>query len=573
MVYGRRVEHFILSPGPLERSYQETQTTLRRLQFTSLLWSRRVDMWTEDASTQRKIANRLGWLDAIDVVAPHIDRVRACADAARSDGFTDVVLLGMGGSSLAPEVMRQVIGVQPGFPRFRMLDSVDPDAVSDVLANVERTLFVFASKSGGTLEPNAMAAEAARRLEVAGVRPWGSRFIAITDEGTALHRRAVSEQFRDIFVNPSDIGGRYSALSFFGLVPAALMGIDLDGFMRRARAMLEECQTHTESNPGTSLGAFIGAAALNGRDKLTLLLPDRLAPLGLWIEQLVAESTGKENAAGKHVGVVPVAGETAGARFGDDRAVVIAHLGSESPDPRLVDAVRRQSIPCIEIQVPDALSLGAEFFRWEMATATAGRLLSLNPFDEPNVQQAKDATKLLLDEYAAKGALPDLAADLVADGATFTLSAAAREHASDPRRFLGLAKAGDYVSTMAFLPPEDAPLQAALEGLRHALSLRSQCPTMMGYGPRYLHSTGQLHKGGANNGVFIIITAPPLVDFPVPDAGYSFATLEHAQAIGDFQSLGATNRRAVLVQLNSRTPAAITALSRLLTAASPLTNP
>ena len=559
MVYGRLVDQFTLSPGPLEQPYQETQATLRRLQFTSSLWSRRVEMWTEDLATQQKIANRLGWLGALDFVAPHLDRIRACADAVRREDFSEVILLGMGGSSLAPEVMRQVIGVQGGFPRFRMLDSVDPDAVNQCLADVAKAIFVFASKSGGTIEPNAMAAEAARRLELAGIRPWGSRFIAVTDEGTALHHRALSEQFRDVFVNPSDIGGRYSALSLFGLVPAALMGIDIDTFVSRAHSMVEACRRESNQNPGTSLGAFIAAAALHGRDKLTLLLPDRLASLGLWIEQLVAESTGKNG-----VGVVPIAGEAFGARFGHDRAFVIAHLGNDSPDPRLVDEVRRQSLPHVDIHIPDVLSLGAEFFRWEVATATAGRLLSVNPFDQPNVQQAKDAAKVLLDGFASSGSLPTLRTDLEADGAILTLSDTARTLVTDPRRFLDLARHGDYVSAMAFLPPEEASLGAALESLRHALSLRSQCPTMLGYGPRYLHSTGQLHKGGANNGLFIIITAPPATDFPVPGAGYSFATLEQAQAIGDFNSLEQTGRRGLLVQLDSRTPAAISALARLL---------
>jgi hypothetical protein len=486
--------------------------------------------------------------------------VRACAEAVRADGFTQVLLLGMGGSSLAPEVIRQVIGVRQGFPRFRMLDSVDPDAVDSAMSAVERTLFVFASKSGGTIEPNAMAAEAARRLAAAGIKDWGSRFIAVTDEGTDLHRRAVAERFREVFVNPSDIGGRYSALSLFGLVPAALMGVDLDAFLTAARAMAAECAKEDAGNPGTALGAFMAAASLTGRDKLTLLLPDRLASLGLWIEQLVAESTGKNG-----VGVVPVAGERVGTTFGDDRAVVVVHLGSDSPDSRLIAEVQRQSLPVLDIRMPNALSLGAEFFRWEVATAAAGRLLSVNPFDEPNVQQAKDATRVLLDHYATHTTLPAPTADLVAAGARLTLSRAASERAPDPRQFLDSVTEGDYVSIMAFLPPEDAALDAALDDLRQAIGRRTGRATMCGFGPRYLHSTGQLHKGGANNGVFVVITAPPRTDFPVPDAGYSFGTLLQAQALGDFQSLEQTGRRAVLAQLDQRSPEAIAALSALLT--------
>ncbi|MEQ1757437.1 MAG: glucose-6-phosphate isomerase [Vicinamibacterales bacterium] len=552
------MDQFTLTLGPLEQPYKETQAALARLHFTSSLWKRDVQMWTTEAEVQRKIANRLGWLGALDFVVPHLDRVRAAVSAARAEGLTDVVLLGMGGSSLAPEVMRQVIGVAPGFPQFRMLDSVDPDAVDATLADLRHTLFVFASKSGGTIEPNAMAAEAARRLEGAGISPWTSRFIAVTDQNTALHTRAVAEGFREVFVNPSDIGGRYSALSLFGVVPAALMGIDVDTFLARAREMADACRADGAGNPGTALGAFVAAAALNGRDKLTLLLPARLASLGLWIEQLVAESTGKQG-----VGVVPIAGEAADVELGDDRAVVIVHLGTDAPDGRLVEQAKKKGLPCVEIHVPDVLSLGAEFFRWEVATATAGRLLSVNPFDEPNVQQAKDATKVLLDAFAANGALPEVRSDAVVNGATLTFSNAARQ-SGDPQRFLDLAGAGDYVSVMAFLPPEDETLGPALDALRHAVGRRTGCATMFGYGPRYLHSTGQLHKGGANNGVFIVVTAPPRIDFAVPGSGYSFGTLERAQAIGDFNSLEHTGRRAVLVQLPSRTPDAIASLTKSL---------
>jgi glucose-6-phosphate isomerase len=562
MVYGRQVDSISLSPGPLRASLQETQVTLERLHFTSALWSKRVEMWTGDAPTQARIAGRLGWLDALDFVAPQLERLRACAAGIQADGFTRVLLLGMGGSSLAPEVMRQVLGVRPGLPSFRMLDSVDPDAVHDALSDVGRTLFLFASKSGGTIEPNAMAAEAARRLEAAGVHPWGSRFVAITDEGTALHRRAIAERFRDVFVNPSDIGGRYSALSLFGLLPAALMGVDLEGFVGAATAMATACRREGHDNPGTSLGALIAAGALHGRDKLTLVLPPRLASFGLWVEQLVAESTGKNG-----VGVVPITGEDDTAPLGTDRVFVIVHVGNESPRATLLETIRSGGHPFAEIRMPDALALGAEFFRWEVATAVVGRLLGVNPFDEPNVQQAKDATRVLLDAYASSGALPRTRPDASIDGIDLTLSSAARAVTPDPTRILHTTGPGDYLSLMAFTPPEDPALAEALAGLRRAVGARSGRATMFGYGPRYLHSTGQLHKGGANNGVFIVITGPPAVDFPVPDAGYSFATLERAQALGDFTSLEQTGRRALLVDLPSRSPEILARLTALLTTA------
>jgi len=264
------------------------------LEFVDALWTRRLDIWTPDPAIQATIGDRLGWLRAMDAVTPQLARVHALADAIRAEQLTDIVLLGMGGSSLAPEVLRRVIGVAPGFPRFRMLDSVDPDAVRSAFEHAGTSLFLIASKSGSTIEPNVMAAEARRRLEAAGVAHWGSRFVAITDEGTALHKRAQSERFREIFVNPSDIGGRYSALSLFGMVPAALMGADVERLLAGAREMETACRARNVSgNPGCMLGAFMAAGAEAGRDKLTVMLPERLASFGLWIEQLVAESTGK----------------------------------------------------------------------------------------------------------------------------------------------------------------------------------------------------------------------------------------------------------------------------------------
>lgn len=560
MVYGRQVDSLICTLGPIELAYRRALATLRDGGFVEALWSRRLGAWTDDTDIQARIGQRLGWLNALDAVAPHLDRIRDLAASLAAEGIVRTVLLGMGGSSLAPEVLRQVIGIQPGFPRFRMLDSVDPESVGHALDDVARSLFVFASKSGGTIEPNAMAAEAIRRLEHAGIAP-GERFIAITDPGTALHQRAVTDRYRAVFVNPPDIGGRYSALSLFGFVPAALMGIDLDTFAQRAAEMVDACRRlDDDANPGVMLGAFMAASASVGRDKLTLLLPERLSSLGLWIEQLVAESTGKQG-----VGVVPLAGESSDVSLGPDRAIVVVHLPDQSPASGLLEAARVSGAPSIEIRMPDVLALGAEFFRWEFATATAGRLLAVNPFDEPNVQQAKDATKALLDDMASSGHLPTPPPDLSVDGLHLTLSARAREFSYDPRHFLRCASPGDYVSVMAFLPQEDEDLADALRTLRHSVAARTTRPTMFGYGPRYLHSTGQLHKGGANNGVFIVLTAPAREDLPVPGAGFSFGTLEQAQAIGDFQSLSTTSRRALFVRLDRRDPSAVATLGTLLT--------
>ena len=552
------MDAYSIDPGSLADAYARTSGRLQELRFAHALWARQLDVWTRDAEVQKKIANRLGWLGALDFVTPHLPRLTAFAESIRTSGLSQVVLLGMGGSSLAPEVMRQVFGVREGYPAFRMLDSVDPDAVRAAMAQADSSLFLLASKSGTTIEPNVMAAEAMTRLRAAGIVDPGSRFVAITDEGTALHRRAAEERFRDVFVNPTDIGGRYSALSFFGLVPAALMGIDVERMVALAREMETACRLDTvASNPGLALGALMAAGALNGRDKLTLLVPDRLASFGLWVEQLVAESTGKH---GK--GVVPITGEPASARYGDDRvAVMVSLAGDASATPR-----EHADLPTATIEMKEVAALGAEFLRWEIATAAAGVLLDINPFDEPNVQQAKDATRALLDVYAQQKRLPMPEPTASFKGVRLATSRAAEEArpGASPEEFLQVISPGDYGCLLAYLPPDDETFAGALQALREGIAERGGCATMFGYGPRYLHSTGQLHKGGANNGVFIVITADPDTDLPVPDEPFSFGVLELAQGVGDFQSLDRTGRRALHVHLPGRDPQLLRELTQRL---------
>jgi transaldolase / glucose-6-phosphate isomerase len=544
------VTDFTLDTAPIALSFQSAIARLRDVSFADALWGRRLPVWTDDPAVREKIANRLGWLDAIEFVRPQIPRLRAFAEAIRQESFTDIVLMGMGGSSLAPEVLRQVVGVAPGRPRFRVLDSVDPDAVRAAFVNPATTLFLLASKSGSTIEPNVMAAEAQRRVREAGVSNWGSRFVAITDEGTPAHRRTQAEGFREVFVNPSDIGGRYSALSFFGMVPAALMGIDVDAMLAGATRMADACRVGDPMlNPGLALGAFMAAATKAGRDKLTLVVPPALDPLGLWVEQLVAESTGKQ---GK--GVIPITGEDPKAPFGRDRAAVTVNFGGQTPlgAGRIADG----GAPAIHLAMPDALALGAEFFRWEFATATAGLLLGINPFDEPNVQQAKDATRALLDSYAVQRRLPVPEAHAQLEGVRLTLTQAAQDAlaSTDARCFLRLVQPTDYVALLAYLPPDDPAYANVFARARASIGRATARATMFGYGPRYLHSTGQLHKGGPDNGVFVIVTANVEEDLPVPTEPFSFFVLEQAQAIGDFQSLERTGRRALHVHMPRRDP-------------------
>jgi glucose-6-phosphate isomerase len=546
---------FHFSPGPLASVVRSASTAAATA--AAGLFRRDAATWSRDAATQQKIANRLGWLSSPALMAESVPRLREFAARTKADGFTDVVLLGMGGSSLAPEVLRAVIGASPGWPALHILDSTDPAAVLNIKTKTDpgRTLFLLASKSGTTIEPNSLAAYFRSGLQEAGVAHWGDHFVAITDEGTALAEHARSELFRDVFINPSDIGGRYSALSFFGMVPAALMGQDIAKLVHWGLEMLADAEApagEATLNPAVALGLLMGAASREGHDKLTLVLPDSLEPFGLWVEQLVAESTGKQG-----VGVVPIAGEPLGLAdaYGPDRAFVQVHvLGETSPEQDAAVRALNTIAPVLRIDLPERLALGAEFVRWEIATAVAGAMLGINPFDEPNVQQAKDATRLLLDRHEKEGRLPvGEPQQQLSSGVTFTLSAAARDRLPRPDALLTLLEPGDYIGLLAYLGPDPA-LAEALDQFRAQVRNRTRAATMLGYGPRYLHSTGQLHKGGPNTGVFILVSAAPRQDVEIPGQAFSFGTLELAQVLGDFASLDATGRRALHIHLPAPDP-------------------
>jgi hypothetical protein len=449
-------------------------------------------------------------------------------------------------------VLRQILASTGSVPAFHVLDSVDPDAVRAAMAHAATSLFIVASKSGSTIEPTTMAAEAKRRVMAAGHAQWGSRLVAITDEDTVLHRSAVADGFREVFVNPSDIGGRYSALSLFGMVPAALMGLDLDRLLAGARTMESACRiAESRENPGLALGAVMAAGFEARRDKLTLLLPKRLESFGLWVEQLVAESTGKHKK-----GIVPIAGESGEIPIGDDRVCVAVTVGDETPDPAIVARARASGAPVVTIQLSDVYALGAEFLRWEVATAAAGLLMKINPFDEPNVKQAKDATSALLSAYEHSQRLPLPEPHAEISGVRLTLSEAAQAalNGAPATSFLRVIGRGDYCCLLAFLPPDDSRFDGLLRDFRTKAGVRGRCATMSGYGPRYLHSTGHLHKGGANNGVFIVVVAEADDDLAIPEHPFSFSVLETAQAVGDFQSLDREQRRALLVTMPRRDP-------------------
>lgn len=554
-----------LAWGPLAPRAAHTADLAERA--TMGLWRGAPETWSDDPAVHPAIANRLGWRQAPEWVAGELDRVRAFADAARRDGFTDCVLLGMGGSSLAAEVLRTVLGTVPEWLRFHVLDSTDPAAVRAVTAPPRQTLYLLASKSGSTVEPNAMAAHFAQGLRDADVIDWGTHFVAITDAGTELEARASREHFRGCFVNPADIGGRYSALSLFGMVPAALMGQDLSALAGWGAGMMIAAQAGGQAsaaNPAAGLGLFMALNALNGRDKLTLLLPPSLAPFALWVEQLVAESLGKNG-----VGVVPVAGESLGSPedYGNDRAFVRVRVhgtfAEEDRDPA-VNTLRAAGHPVAEIDLLEPAALGAEFARWEVATAVAGAILRVNPFDEPDVTRAKTATSQLLDRYRTTGRLPEGDVDTVhPSGVALTLSRQARGLLSghDPAGFLKLCGPADYVAVLAYVPVRQE-WDDAIDMFRRAFQRQLRRASTFGYGPRYLHSTGQLHKGGPNTGLFLMVTATPKTDLAIPGNDCSFGVLERAQALGDFASLDTLERRVLLLHLPTPDPNLLSAALR-----------
>lgn len=515
-----------------------------------------------DAATRRSIEMRLGWLDAptdLPTKLPELARLRAHV-AAR--GLTDAVLLGMGGSSLAALALSASFPRGPDGLRLHVLDDTDPEAVAAIerAIDLERTLFVVASKSGDTLEVAAFEAHfwalATERLGEAGAR---ERFCAITDPGTRLAQTS-SARYGFSFLNDPHIGGRFSALSYFGLVPAALLGLDVERLGRSAADMANVCRAErTAENPGARLGAWLGALALHGRNKLTLLLAPELATFGAWIEQLLAESTGKQ---GK--GILPVHGEAIGAPevYGRDRAFVLIRLrGSEPSAPaETVAALRAAGHPIEELELGGRYDLGGELFRWQFATAVAGAVLRLNPFDEPNVKEAKDATAEALGSFARTGALPSPSQPVLAPTDSEPLA-----------KWLGTAQAGDYVALCAFFKstPARDELLAELQAL---LRDRVRIPVTVGHGPRFLHSTGQLHKGGPNQGLFLQLTIDAVPGTRIPGFEFDFRTLREAQALGDLATLGRRARRVLRVHLGSEVEAGLDRL-RAMAAGLPLRSP
>ena len=516
------------------------------------IWDGDISVWsaTPGSSDAKSIASRLGWLNVADTIGGEIDRIVTLADAVKSEGIRSVYLLGMGGSSLCAEVIASVFGVADGYPSLTVLDTTDERTITQAASSTEpeATLFIVASKSGGTVEVASMERFFWRRVKDALGRDAGRHFIAITDPGTALQTLSETRRYREVFLNPADIGGRFSALSLFGLVPAGLIGAPVKQLVSAGKAMAEGCRQEDHLNAGLELGAFIGAAVQNGRNKLTVALSPRLASLGLWIEQLIAESTGKHG-----TGALPVVDESLGAaeEYGNDRAFVALGTEVDEPDARRLRVVDAAGHPILRLTTRIA-DLGSEFFRWEFATAVAGAVLRINPFDEPNVAEAKDKTKALLAAYAASGKLPEPA--VVAENeavAIFTKKFIRTSAAAVVRSALTTLGPGDYVAFLSYLPA-DSDVQSAVADVRLAIRARFRVASTFGVGPRYLHSTGQFHKGGPNTALAFVITADDETNTEIPEAGYSFSVLKRAQALGDVETLDAHDRRTVRIHIKDR---------------------
>ena len=569
--------------GDAARAVADAVENARSEDWVNRLFARDASLWSGDPRVQESILERLGWLDAPAHFADRTAGLEGFGDAVIEQGYTTAVVAGMGGSSLAPDVLLRTFGSQDGYLGLRVLDSTDPAFVAATIDDLEplRTLMLVASKSGTTTEPNAFLTDSWARVDAAldaiGHHSYegpGSFFAAITDPGRSLEAIPHHDEFREVFLNPPDIGGRYAALTYVGLVPASVIGLDLDALLASATTMLGACrQPDPDGNPGVSLGIAIGTLAVLGRDKLTFLADDDIASFGAWVEQLIAESTGKRG-----VGIVPIDGEPLGTvdDYGSDRAFVRMALAGSADGGRdaLAEALMTAGHPVIRIEIADPIDLGAEFVRWEVATAIAGAVLGIDPFDQPNVEEAKQLTRDLLehpdrDAESRPTPIEPIASD---EGLTLYGDAALRLTSGDGgvvgelARHLARRKPNAYLAIQAFIAPTPER-DAAFDRIRALLRDRTGRATTAGYGPRFLHSTGQLHKGGAPIGWFVQLTADHPVDREIPGWPYTFGHLIDAQAAGDFAAIESHDLPIVRVHLGEDPDAGLADLERALAAA------
>lgn len=539
-------------PSDLDAKVRAHLALMREQDVVKRVWSADPFVWT-GADEDRW----LGWLSLPVEERPALARIDAFTAQLQRERTTDVVVLGMGGSSLAPEVIGEILGSQPDRPRLHVLDSTDPGQILRVDRQLDyrTTVFLVASKSGSTLEVNILKQFFfLRAVQKVGEAEAGRRFALTTDPGSKLQQVAERERFRDVFPGVPSVGGRYSALSNFGIVPAAAIGVDVSALLDRAEAMARRSAEDNERNAALQLGVLLGVLAAEGRDKPTLVAPPAIASFGAWLEQLLAESIGKQ---GK--GLIPIDGETLGPPevYGHDRVFVHLRLASE-PNPSMdtqVERLERAGQPIVRIEWADRDALGAEFYRWEFATAIVGAVMGVNPFDQPDVEESKVVTRRLAAEYEKTGKLVEDAPLLESRGLTFYADAKNRKALADAesveeciRAYVRQLGAGDYFALQAFIEM-NAEHARALQAIRGLVRDRARVATTLGFGPRFLHSTGQAHKGGPNSGVFLQITADDPEDLPVPGQRYTFGTIKLAQARGDFEVLSARGRRLLRVHL------------------------
>ncbi len=520
----------------------EKQDVVRRI------WSKDTALWTSDPAGRKEALARLGWLAAPALMKEKVAELESFADEIKNAGFTKAVLLGMGGSSLAPEVFQRVCGSKKGNPDLFVLDSTDPERVKDIEAALDpaKTLFIVSSKSGGTIELVSFFKYFFDRMKNLNGEKAGSQFVAITDPGSPLEDLAKKNGFRKIFLAPEDVGGRFSALTYFGLVPAAIIGVDIGQILKSASALAEAASADfdIEDNPAVPLGIGMAVLAEEGRDKLTILSSVGLESFADWAEQLVAESSGKEG-----FGIVPITHELIGrpGQYGQDRFFVALVSDADAGLEKKLEALRSAGHPVLSLTMKGSYDLGAELFRWEFATALTCALLKVNAFDQPDVQSAKERTRTLLKkiERGEKIQAPQTQTDLEV--------------------FWSGLNNGDYIGILAFLP-DRSQIKKELQNLQLGLRELTGKAVTLGWGPRYLHSTGQLHKGGPSSGAFIMITAKHASDLPIPGEKYGFRELEQAQALGDLEALVAGGRRVVHFELENVSAEALQRLSVTLAA-------
>ena len=558
--------------GQYSAQVQSTLGALTKEGAAQKVWNKDAAFWSTNPDAQKIINNALGWLTVPKLMAERVEELTGFAAEIKAEGFTHVVVLGMGGSSLCPEVFARTFGRRAGWPELHVVDSTVPATIRRIekKLDLKKTLFIVSSKSGTTTEPVMFHRYFYDRVKQVSGANAGRQFIAITDPGTQMVEDAKKDNFRRIFLNMADIGGRYSALSYFGLVPFTVSGGDVKELLAQTLKAVALCDATAaaEKNIGLQMGAAIGALAVAGRDKLTLVTSGAISSVGLWIEQLIAESTGKE---GK--GIVPVAGEQLGAPedYGKDRVFFYVGVGEPPADVAAkLAALAKAGHPVLRNVLTDAMELGAEFFLWEFATAIAGHVLGINSFDQPNVQESKDNTRRILGEFAKTKSMPKLQTIAEGDGVKAAAdeanaqAVAHQEFSEVVAAHLARVKPGDYIAITQYFD-ETPEHEALVQKLRLVLRQKTKCATTTGYGPRFLHSTGQLHKGGPASGVFLQLTAADSPDVPLPGEPYTFGVLKDAQALGDFESLAKRGRRALRVDLGSNLTAGLEVLLDVVT--------